>query len=257
MQVAIERHTSAKHINAIMNHPEVYPWVRGMAEGPLDLGPAIENGNVFALLGEHGGQIYHRLDFGLFEAHSQFTPEGRGEWALEATRKSLHWIFTRTEAMEIMTRCPEGNLPAKALAKAVGGTFEFTNPKGWFFDGKPVPADIYSLKIQDWVRTAPGLVEKGEWFHARLEAELGRHGIDELAHPHDATHDRHVGAACEMFFGGQPQKAAVLYNRVAMFGGYLPVHVIDTHPLIVDIGTALLVMRGDDFFVVPPEKPLH
>jgi len=30
------------------------------------------------------------------------------------------WLFTHTDAMEVVARCPKGNLAAKALARAVG-----------------------------------------------------------------------------------------------------------------------------------------
>jgi len=249
--IEITRHTDAAHINAILNHPDVYPWVRGPVDGPLDMGPLMQQAgeHVYVLMGVHGGQVYERLQPGLFEVHSQFLAAGRGAWAIEATRQSLEWMFTRTEAMELLTRVPHGNAPAKALAKGIGGTFEFTNPKGWVMHGKPVPADIYSLKIQDWIRTAPGLVEKGQWFHDRLEQELARHGASELAHPDDEAHDRHVGAAVGMFLGGQPHKGAVIYNRFAALGGYHPIEIVSLDPLAVDIGTAVLEMRGDDFVI--------
>lgn len=253
MHVAIERQTDAKHINAILNHPEVYPYVRGLAEGPLDLAPLLESEGVIALLGEHGGQVYAQLQPGLYECHSQFLPQGRGDYAIAATQASLKWMFARTDAVEIMTRCPHQG--AKILAKNIGGTFEFTNPRGWVVDGKDVPADIYSLKIQDWMRTAPGLTEKGAWFHQRLEAELARHGQKDLVHAHDDIHDRYVGAVCEMFFGGQPVKGEIFYNRFAAFAGYGPITVLRDRngrpiaPLALDIGTAILVLRDDDFFI--------
>lgn len=257
MQIAISRQTDAAHLNSIANHPEVYKWVAGNANGPLDFAPVMDNPDVFVLMGEHGGQVYHRLQPGLFEAHSQCRPEGRGEWMYEATRKTLHWIFTRTECMEIMTRVPHGNTRARSLAQAIGGRQDFVNPKGWIFDGKPVAAEIFSLKVQDWMRTAPGLVERGKWFHGRLNAEFDRHGVPDLAHDDDETHDRYVGAAVEMMFGGQPLKGAVLYNRWACMSGYHPISVVSLDPLAVDIGTALLVMRGDDFFIPSLKATTH
>lgn len=249
MQVSIERHSDAAHLNSVCNHPDVYPWVAGSTNGPLDFSPVAGSPDVYILMGEHGGQIYHRLQPGLFEAHSQCRPEGRGLWMLEATRKTLHWIFTRTECMEILTRVPHGNTSARSLAQAIGGRQDFTAPKGWVFDGKPIAAEIFSLKVQDWMRHAPGLAERGKWFHDRLKAEFDRHGASELAHEDDDTHDRYVGAAVDMMFGGQPFKAEGLYNRWAMLAGYRPITVVHDNPLAVDIGTALLVMRGDDFFI--------
>lgn len=257
MQVAIERHTDARHLNTILNDPDVYPWVKGENKGKLDFAPYLEHPEIskdfYVLLGEYGGQIFQRLQPGQFEVHSQFTKRGRGEWSLEATRKALHWMFTRTEAVEIMTKCPKGNPAAAALAKAIGGEFEFVNPRGWVLDGKPVPVDVYSLSIQDWIRNAPGLVEKGQWFHKRLDAELAKHGVKDQSHPDDLVHDRHVGAAVSMFFGGQPLKGAIFYNRFATLGGYVPIQITQFEPLAVDIGTTILVMGENDFVAMPPK----
>jgi hypothetical protein len=255
MQIsAVSRHTEAAHVNSILNHPDVYPFVRGAMEGPLDLGAALARDDIVALYGEHGGQVYQKLLPCLWEAHSAFTPAGRGPWALEATRQTLAWMFTRTDAAEIVTRCPKGNLPAKALAKLIGGTLQFTRSDGWPMDGKTVPADVFSLRVEDWMRNASGLVEKGRWFHGRLQAELERHGTKDLAHPDDENHDRFVGAAVEMLFGGQPLKAQVLYNRFAVMAGYHPIRIVNLDPVAVDIGTALIVMRGDDFFIPEPKR---
>lgn len=246
----IERQSDASKLNAIVNHPDIYPWVRGAVEGPLDMAAAIDSEDIVSLLGEHGGVTFHRLMPSIWEAHTAILREGRGEWGVACVRECLKWMFCRTDAMEIMTRCPHGNLPAKALAKAIGGTYEFTNPNGWVMDGKAIPADIYSLRVQDWMRTAPGLEEKGAEFHDRLEKEFARLGLGDN-HTDDANHDRYVGAAYEMFLGGQPHKGAVLYNRFASMSGYLPIHVVSTEPFLsVNIQSALLVMKGDDFFVV-------
>jgi hypothetical protein len=253
MQIAISRHTEATHINGILNHPDVHPWV-AYDDQPLDLTPVMESPNVVALYGEHGGQVYQRLQPGLFEAHSAFKPEGRGEWALAATHATLKWIFTHTEAVEIVTRVPTGNVAARALAKSIGGVHDFTLPEGWVKDGKPIPADVFSLTLQGWMKSAPGLVERGKWFHMRLKSELDRLGIEEPPHHDNEVHDRYVGAACEMFFGGQPDKAAVFYNRIGSIAGWQPIGVIGYDPLIVNIGSAILVMRGDDFFVLPPQQ---
>jgi hypothetical protein len=227
----------------------VYPWVRGAADGPLDLSAALASDDVVALYGEHGGQVYGRLMPGLWEAHSAFVPRGRGAHAIETTRETLKWMFTRTDATEIVTRVPQGNAPARALAKIVGGTFQLTRNNGWPMGGKLVAADVFSLKLEDWMRDAPGLIEKGRWFHEKLEAELAKHGASDLAHPDDETHDRFVGAACGMFFGDQPLKAAIYYNRFAVMAGYHPIQLVSLDPVTVDIGTAMLVMREDDFTV--------
>lgn len=254
MEAAIQRYTEATHLNSILNHPEVFPLISDGSSDSIDMTPVMESPDVVALYGEHGGQVYQRLQPGLFEAHSAFRPEGRGEWALAATQQTLKWVFTRTEAVEIVTRVPAGNLAARALAKAIGGTHDFTLPAGWVKDGKPISADVFSLTIQGWMKSAPDLPSRGKWFHGRLNAEFDRLGISEPPHDDCSVHDRYVGAACEMIFGGQPDKACIFYNRVAGLAGWHPIFIERYDPLVVNIGSAILVMRGDDFVVVPPQK---
>lgn len=255
MLASIAVQKDAKRLNEIVNHPEVYPWV-GFGKGPLDLSEAIASEDVICLLGKFGGIVFHRLQPGLYEAHTQILPAGRGEWGLAMVQAALHWLFTRTEAVEIMTRCPLGNLAAKALARAIHGKYEFTNPAGWLRDGKPIPADIYALRIQDWLKTAPGLIERGQWFHKRLDSEMRRLGIAEPQHADDAEHDRQVGLACEMVLSGMPLKAAVFYNRWSCMAGYAPLSVVSLDPLELDIQSCRLVVRGGDFIAIPTQ-PVH
>mgnify|MGYP001608696796 CR=1 FL=1 len=252
----IELQPDARKLNLIVNHPDVYPWVRGPAQGELDITPAFERGDVLCLLAEHGGILFQMLQPGLYEAHTQVLPEGRGAWAVRCVSACLHWLFTHTDAIEVVTKCPEGNLASKGLARAIHGRYQFTNPKGWVMDDKPIPADIYSLTVQDWMRTAPGLVDRGKWFHERLKAEFERHGVAEQSHAEDPTHDRYVGAACEMILGGQPEKAAIFFNRYAVMGGYAPVEIVSLEPMAFNIGNATVVVRGDEFWV-PKLRPLH
>lgn len=244
----IERTFDATRLNEIVNHESVLPWVRGAAEGPLDLTDILASPSNICLMGDHGAEVFVKIQHGMYEAHTSILPDGRGAWAVRFVRAALHHLFTRTDAVEVLTRCP--TLAAKALAKAIGGTKEFTNPNGWILDGKSVPADIYALRIQDWMRTAPGLEERGHWFHERLEAEYARHGMtDPVPHPDDDVHDRYVGAACEMFLGDVPNKAAIFYNRFATMAGYEPVSIIDYDPLTLDIRDAVLIVRDEDFFM--------
>jgi hypothetical protein len=253
MHASIQLQPDATHVNSILNHPEVHPWV-ARDSTTLDLSPIIGHPDVVALFADKGGQVYQRLLPSLWEAHSAFLPEGRGDYALSVTRATLAWMFTRTDACEIVTRVPHGNLAAKALARSISGQLEFTIPGGWVKDGSPIDADLFSLSVQGWMRSAPDLIDRGRWFHDRLEAELDRLGIKEGKHDQSDVHDRYVGAAVEMFFGGQPLKGAVLYNRIAAVMGWQPVAVLSLDPIVVDIGSARLVMRGDDFIALPPQR---
>lgn len=245
----IERWFSADRLNAVVNDPSIYPWVCGEHVGHLDLRPVIDDRRNVLLMGEHGGVLFVLLQPGIYEAHTQVLPAGRGRWCLDMVNEALAWMFCRTDAVEIMTRCPQGNVAAKALARAIGGCYEFTNPNGWVFNRKPIPADIFALRIQDWMRTAEFLPAIGHDFHERLDEQYRALGVVSGVHPDDAIHDRYVGAAAAMIMGGQPHKAVIFYNRWAALAGYAPIALLREAPIRVDIRDAVLEVNGGTFEV--------
>ena len=247
--LGVTRQFDAKRLNEIINDPSVLPWVRGGVDGPIDMTFAVQNPANILLVGEHGAMLLIQLQPGLFECHTQVLPVGRGQWAVDFANSCVFWTFTRSQCFELVTKCPHGNLPARALARCVGGKKLFTNPRGWTKDGKTIPADIFGITIQDWLLTAEGLEERGHWFHERLMAEYRKLGRNEPPHPDDATHDRYVGMACEMFLGGQAQKAVIMYSRWALMADYAPIELLSLDPVAINIHDAVLVMRKNDFYV--------
>lgn len=246
----ITQQKDAVILNRIANHPDVAPWIRGVYVGDMDFTEAVQDPRNITLMGEHGGVMFAGLQPGLYEAHTQVVPEGRGQWTLDTVNECLKWMFTKTDAVEILTRVPKGNLGARALVKLIHGTLEFRNPKGWVVDHQEVWADIYSLTIQNWMKTAPGLEAKGHWFHERLEEEYKNLGASIPQHEDDDTHDRYVGAAVEMMLAGNAGKAMVFYNRWAVMAGYAPIEIINSDPLVVNIRDAIIRVKHDDFWVM-------
>lgn len=245
MLAKVERQHHALFINRLANDPSIYPWVRGWIVGKIDLTAAAANPANVVLAGEFGATIWMMHQPGLFEVHSFALPAGRGAWMLSFFRACEHIMFTRSNAVELLTRIPKGNIAARALARALGWTFEFRNEKGWIKDLDPIPADIYGLRLQDWARTAPGLEERGHWFHERLEEEFKRHGKTEAPHPDDVTHDRYVGLCMEMMLSGMPDKGVVFYNRWAALSDYQQIAIAGYDPLLVEIVSAQIIVRPD------------
>lgn len=245
----VRREKHAANLNRLLNDPSVYPWVHGATIGPIDMSGSLQDPDVILLMGQHGGILYHRRQTGIFEIHCQCYPEGRGAWMLSFARACLHWIFTRTECVEVMTRCPEGNLAARSLARAAGMQRHFTNPMGWTMKGKRVPADIYSIGIQQWMATAPGLAERGEWFCGALAEQCRRHGVDAAPIADPAFH-RYIGAAFEMFAVGEFHKGCIFFNRYAALSDFTPIVIISAQPMTIAIGGSVAVFReGGEFYV--------
>lgn len=253
----IERRYDAHWANRVSNDPSVYPLVRGYLTGPIDLTqPAADRDHFVLLTGEHGFQMYQQRDQGLYEVHTSVLPSGRGEWTLNFVRACLHWMFTRTDAVELYTLCPKGHIGALALARAIGGSYAATRQRGWIMDRDPIPADVYTLGIVEWIRKAPGLVERGHWFHEKLEAEYRRHhAVDPSPHPDDEAHDRQAGLAAECFLAGQANKGVALYNRWASIAEYAPIRIVSYDPLTVDIQDAVLIIpENGEFFAATVRK---
>lgn len=245
----IARATDATFINEVVNHPAVRPFVHG-PKGPLDLTAVVANPNNIVLTGQHGGIIFTQLLPGLFEIHTQVLPDGRGTWALHMAQQAVEWLFSRTGAVEVFTRVPEGNVGAMALARACGAKPEQRTMQS-LGDGNPVAVEIYGGRIQDWIRTAPGLVDRGTDFHKRLESKARAAGIPINHHMQDNWHDRHVGAAAGMILGGQVVKGVLFFNRWAVMALAPLMKVISLQPLVLDITDCRLEIQGEDFEVVP------
>lgn len=247
--IPITRQTNAVRINAVLNDPDVRPWVANGGE-VIDLTARVADRNNFFLMGEHGGCAFYPLLPGIYEVHTQVTQAGRGEWTKALTDSCTHWMFTRSDCYEIMTRVPHGHIAARAAAVAAGMTHEFTRPLECRFREHIVDVHIYSYRIQDWIRQAPGLDQSGHLFHEVLHEGAARLGIRDIAHPNDENHNRYVGAAVEMAWYGHPLKAVNFYNRWALVSRHEPIALVGLNPTIVKIDHGLCVTFLADHFEV-------
>lgn len=250
MPVKTEPCKDVDRINAMLNHPDVRPWVASADEGVLNVTAQISDPNTVFLMGEYGGQMLHRFMAGIWEVHTYALPEGRGQWAQDMCWANMDWLFTRTDAFEVLTRIPETHRAAKCLAISVGMTKEFHRPDGVLINASQIPVDVYQIGIQDWVRKSPDLEGTGHQFHEWLNDEAAKVG---LTNPHepDPEHDRVVGACLKMFMRGQPLKGTLLYNRWAFISRHATISLVSVSPpaILMDIGTIRLV--GDALELIP------
>lgn len=244
----VRREFSAEGLNHIVNHPDVRPWVGGT--GPLDTSEVVADLRNVLLMGEGGGLLFVRYAPGVYEVHTQFLPEARGANAVVVTNDALRWMFTKTDAVEILTKVPDGNKGAKGLVHAIHGELRFHRDNAWLGPNGSDGVGYYALPIQSWAGKCADLEASGHWFHDKLEAAKTAMGASEPLHDDDAAHDRYVGATVEMILSGQIEKAMGFYGSWAPFAGYGPVQVIAVNPITIDIGDAILAVRGDDFQVL-------
>jgi len=236
-------------VNEIINHPSIYHWIKGGNTAPLDVTNAAINPDNYFLVGEHGCVLFIKHQTGIYEYHTSVLPEGRGKWMLDGAKFAFNYMFTRTDAFELLTKCPDGNIAAKAGARAVGCTQVFRTGKIWPSNGEMVSVDVYSMLIQNWAKNDDMIVESGKWFHEELENKCKNANIPLALHEEDETHNRYVGATVEMLKNGQIMKAVVYYNRWAIMAGYFPIKLLSLNPLIVDIHDCILKISKDDFEV--------
>lgn len=246
----IRREYDAKNLNAILNDPRVRPWVADAAKGTLDLSPQVANKANVLLTGEYGCAFFFGFGGGLYELHTQVLPEGRGAWVHAFGRACANYIFTHTDAWEVLTRVPQGHIAAKAAALEQGFRLQFTRPSECNFRGKLVDVGIYSMTILDWVERDTTLVQQGRWLHERMHEEAQRLGIKTPPHEDDENHNRYVGACIEMAMFGQAAKAVPFFNRWALVSRHATIQLLSLEPPTIRFDVGIMRLMGGDIEIV-------
>ncbi len=247
----IHREFAASPVNAILNHPAVFPSISIPGQDPFDVSASIlDPRNYFLCV--PGGCVIFLPDVpgsGLYEVHTNFMPGHRGFHAVRASLQAYRWMFARTDCMMLQTRVPAFNEGAERFCEAVGASLWFERKQAWPGPDGLVGMKYYTLSYMDWVkRHGKPLVAVGRRFHDKLEHERERLGHPApQGHPDDECHDLHVGACIEMIYGGMPEKGVQLYNRWARFAGYGQIGLIQREPLVIDICDAVLLVERGDF----------
>lgn len=229
----------------------MFPSVAIPGVDRIDVSAIIGDPRNILLMAEGGGVLFCQDELGHYEVHTQFLPTFRGRHAIRASLEAYRWMFTHTECMRLFTRVPVPNRAAAFAARVVGFEFKFERQSVW-----PTPDGAVAMKYLDmsydvWLkRNAAVLIESGRAFHRRLDDECTRLGHPDQGHPDEDCHDLAVGACAETIYGGQPEKAIILYNRWARFAGYGQIAQVARSPLIIDIGTAVLMIEDQTFKVV-------
>jgi hypothetical protein len=240
----IRRTLCARKFNAVANDPEVRPWIGG--EGPLDLSAVIANPANYALEGAHGGWVFARHEAGVYELHTLIAPAGRGWAAMRGWRAAERYLFSATDAREIVTRVPAHNEAAAWAAQLCGFRERFSRKDAFrAHTGQLVDVSYRARTIDDWWPRDHEAHEAGRVFHAQIETAKALADSALPDHPEDATHDQAAGAACLMIGAGNPRKGVWFYNRWAALAGYPPIQMISEAPLTIDTGAGVFVeVRG-------------
>ena len=137
--------------NAIMNHPAVRPWMISANDDVLDVRPMAVDPRSVLMLGEpaYGCFVCYRVLDGVYEVHAAVLPDGRGEWCLDFGLSAVRHMFVTTDAIEIITRIPQGHIGTLALARRTGFVERWKRPH-CRFQGKDVPYSVWSVTMIEW-----------------------------------------------------------------------------------------------------------
>ena len=254
--IILRRTFDAAEVNAILNHPTVFPSLAIPGVESFDMAPILADQRNVALMADGGAILFCWCEPGVYEVHTNFIkPErgahgNKGPYIKNACLASYRWMFTHTDCVNLLTRIPATSRAAAIFAPLLGWVKQFERKAIWPTKDGPVDVSFWMLCYNDWVRKTPELIASGKQFHDHLELEFARHGRTEEQHADEDCHDQHVGAAVEMIRGGQPEKAVSLYNGWAAFAGYGLIALVSHEPLVLDIGNAVLQVNGDDFKVI-------
>lgn len=235
----LHRTMSADLLNRVANDAAVRPHIGG--EGPIDLAGSLENAANVALVSEHGGFIFIRDEATRYELHTLLLPEGRGAEVLPAAAEAFRYVFTATDATEIITKVPEANKAAALMARRAGFVPLFTR-KGAWADGSDVT--YFALTLDAWTAQDVVLWTTGQDFHVMLDGAKAAAGSSQPVHADDEAHDRAVGAAVLMALAGNAGKAVWSYNRWARFAGYAPIQLMSVAPVTIDVRDAIVGVQG-------------
>lgn len=247
----IDRIFDAAPANEILNHPDIHSWVAGDFKGYVDLQPIIDNRDNVVLHHANGVATFIKLQNGFYEMHIAVLPEARGAWVRKASEYCFRYMFTHTDAIELITRCPQNNEAAYHSAVASGMKLEFTTGNIWKTAiGNSIPMDVMTIGINQWTNWDRTIAEEGEWLHKRYDEEFARLGITVMRHAPDANHNRYTGAAVAMIREGQIRKGVGFYNRWAMLAGFSPLEVTCLDPVEITVDGFTMRIVENDFEIV-------
>lgn len=224
-------------------------WLGGVE--PLDLTQTIANPENFAFLTaeQKGGYIYHKQAPGLYEVHTLSLPEGRGRQMLETRSASLREMFTKTDAVEIITKVPDGNKGADIWASHSGFHEVWRRDSAFNLMGEMVGVSYRSLPYVAWaIRDKPSKFD-GQRFHEAI------HHFTDDDHGDDPVHDAMVGATMECCLQSNAEKGIALYNRWCGHAGYEPISVVTAKPLVLDIRSCVFHYAPDGLQILLVREP--
>jgi hypothetical protein len=141
------RTADREYIRSVFTHPAIWPHVSDDYATPEAWEPILTD-DVAYLRPEEGGACFmvHPHSRVMWEVHSAVLPEFRAksrEYAIGVVR----WVAQHTPCKCFTTLVPDGNVPALALAKAVGFKPVGTYPRSFMKGGRLLDQTILAMEL--------------------------------------------------------------------------------------------------------------
>lgn len=232
----IARTMDVEFLNRLANDPMIRSSLGG--EGVLDVAVLVDNPNNIAVRHGNGAWMFHKLMPGMYEVHTMFTVNDRGKDFFQAATETLRYMFTTTDAVEILTKCPDDNKPARYASTHIGFRERFRRENAW---SEGVGISYRALTIDDWFIKDDECLERGRQFHDEIEVAKVLAGKPDTVHGEDEAHDRAAGATCLMVLANNTEKAMAFYSRWAIFAGYATIEAVSRS--VINIRDAIVEVR--------------
>lgn len=119
--LSIRQETDARLINRIANHPDVRPTF-GYHEGETDLSPLFDHQDAYVVIsdGDGAASLFEWSAPGVWQGHSLFLPDSRGEYGIAAARAMCRWMFEHRAARILWGMTPVDHRAAQMFNRLVG-----------------------------------------------------------------------------------------------------------------------------------------
>lgn len=133
----LTRTDNYERLHELMNSPEIFPWVCGDYDYPLDAWHMVEG--TIVLENEHGAFWFIETEHGVWDAHTLFPP--KAPYTYEAALEAIEYIRSLPGYEKITTQGPRNNPRAIRFLEKLG--FVYTHTEG-VYQGHPL--DYYEKR---------------------------------------------------------------------------------------------------------------
>lgn len=139
------RDATVSEIDALANHPLIYPSTGHPRGGSIATAPLMQDHRNVALIDNAGAMFFQYIRPGVYDCHFLFIPHCSGRAILQSARAMLKEMFTNRGACVITGKPPRGNRAVRTIGVILG----FTRKHGQeFTDALGRECLVYTLKAE-------------------------------------------------------------------------------------------------------------